>query len=82
MGPTVILLQSGGFIFGGYASTSWNTSQIAFGTPSSFLFSLTRNTKVPAIQKEGVNPIYLWASPTSFTFGKVDLCLEVDSQLE
>ena len=29
-GPTVLIARSGEYVFGGYASTSWNTSQIPY----------------------------------------------------
>ena len=51
------------------------TPIIRFGTSKSFLFSVTKNVKIPALEREGT--IYLWASPNSLTFGKIDLCFEV-----
>ena len=49
-------------MFGGYAGTPWNQNATRFGTPKSFLFSLTHDRKVPYHGK-GAESCCLWASP-------------------
>ena len=45
--PTVFILKSGDYIFGGYASSPWEMTDEPFGTPRCFLFSLTLDLKIP-----------------------------------
>jgi hypothetical protein len=48
--PTVFILKSGEYVFGGYACTPWRDgveSGDFFGSPKSFLFSLTCDLKIP-----------------------------------
>ena len=69
----VIVLQVGQRIFGGYSGTPWNQNSTRFGTPKSFLFSLTFDVKVPYKgQKAGVS-CCLWAADEAITWGMVDL---------
>eukprot|EP01112_Ceratiomyxa_fruticulosa_P001217 TRINITY_DN1121_c0_g2_i1.p1 TRINITY_DN1121_c0_g2~~TRINITY_DN1121_c0_g2_i1.p1 ORF type:complete len:764 (-),score=147.66 TRINITY_DN1121_c0_g2_i1:176-2467(-) len=76
IGPTLIVARVGDQIFGGYASTSWNTTQLPFGTSKSFLFSLTKDTKVPYTGAR--DTCCLYGSPTSLCFGHVDLVFKDD----
>lgn len=45
--PTVIIVRANGEIFGGYAADSWDCTGFFGGTPRSFLFSMTKDTKIP-----------------------------------
>ena len=45
--PTLFIIRSGDFLFGGFASDQWQFEGDRFGTPKSFLFSLTLDVKVP-----------------------------------
>jgi hypothetical protein len=44
---TVLLLRSGGCIFGGFAAEPWDLSDLYGGSTRSFLFSVTYDAKVP-----------------------------------
>lgn len=46
--PSVLLVRSrSGHVFGGYAEDPWATTDLYYGTPRSFLFSLSRDVKLP-----------------------------------
>ena len=46
--PSVLLIRSrSGHVFGGYAEDPWATTDLYYGTPRSFLFSLSRDVKLP-----------------------------------
>jgi hypothetical protein len=45
--PTVVLIKAGGNVFGGYASDAWDFADLYHGAASSFLFSITRDCKIP-----------------------------------
>jgi len=45
--PTVLLIKANGQIFGGYASQPWRTDGIEFGNSRCFLFSLSKDIKIP-----------------------------------
>jgi hypothetical protein len=47
--PTLFLLKSGDYVFGAYASSAWRMDEKPHGTPSSFLFSLTLDLKIPYV---------------------------------
>jgi len=44
---SVVLIRANGQVFGGYASDAWDLSSTFGGTPRSFLFSITKDCKVP-----------------------------------
>lgn len=44
---SVVLVRSNGQVFGGYAADPWDLSDYFGGSPKCFLFSLTRDTKIP-----------------------------------
>ncbi|GIQ82082.1 hypothetical protein KIPB_003163, partial [Kipferlia bialata] len=46
-GTTVLVAKCGDKVFGGFASTPWNTSGVRFGTARCFLFSLTDDLLIP-----------------------------------
>lgn len=46
-GPTVVLVKANGQVFGGYAADGWDFSGFFGGSPRSFLFSVTKDTKIP-----------------------------------
>lgn len=45
--PSVVLIRSGDFVFGGYATDSWRADGQRFGSPKCFLFSVTHDRKIP-----------------------------------
>lgn len=47
-GPTVVIVKSiEGWIFGGYANTSWRSSGEYYGSGNCFLFTLTNPHNIP-----------------------------------
>lgn len=44
---TVLVVRANGYVFGGYAADPWDLSQLYGGTPRCFLFSVTRDVRVP-----------------------------------
>jgi hypothetical protein len=93
LGPTVIVVRSGEFIFGGYASDPWRNDESRFGNPKCFLFSITLDLKFPyhGRQKDGQSSIAgmggqwgrtqhdcLSGGPDYLQFGIRDLCLRGD----
>lgn len=80
--PSVFLFQTGvgnsKRIFGGYASENWGVSNNIFGTPSCFLFLITKDEQIKL--RENPNPpnekkVYLWKNNHSLSFGELDLVL-------
>lgn len=47
LAPSVLVLQSGDFIFGGFIATPWRSDGTRFGNPKGFLFSITLDLKFP-----------------------------------
>lgn len=46
--PSVLLLRTrSGHVLGGYAEEAWRADDLYYGTPRSFLFSVSRDAKVP-----------------------------------
>lgn len=45
--PTVLLVKVGAQVFGGYAADPWTFDDQYGGTPRSFLFTITRDCKIP-----------------------------------
>jgi hypothetical protein len=45
--PTVVLLRANGQVFGGYAADAWDFADLFGGSPRSFLFSLSKDVKIP-----------------------------------
>eukprot|EP00771_Trimastix_marina_P000416 gnl/Trimastix_PCT/1434.p1 GENE.gnl/Trimastix_PCT/1434~~gnl/Trimastix_PCT/1434.p1 ORF type:complete len:982 (+),score=230.15 gnl/Trimastix_PCT/1434:57-2948(+) len=76
-GQTVVVARVGSQVFGGYASTSWNMNGTRFGTPRSFLFSLTRDTRIP-YKGNGEHSCCLWANKDSISWGGQDLVFKGD----
>lgn len=46
-GATVILIKANGQVFGGYAADAWEFNGAFGGSPRSFLFSVTKDCKIP-----------------------------------
>ena len=44
---TVVLVKAAGHVFGGYAASEWRFDGTFHGSPKNFLFSLTRDAKLP-----------------------------------
>ncbi|KAJ3449345.1 mtor-associated protein meak7 [Anaeramoeba flamelloides] len=78
-GATIIIMRNeDGFIFGGFASSKWNTNQVYFGNSKCFLFNLSLDTKIPYLKKNQKK--CLWGSKSSIKFGTTDLVLQQDFQ--
>jgi hypothetical protein len=45
--PTVVLVRANGYVFGGFAAEPWDFAELFGGSTRSFLFSITRDCKVP-----------------------------------
>jgi hypothetical protein len=45
--PTVVLVRANGNVFGGYAADAWDFSGRFTGTPRCFLFSVTKDVRIP-----------------------------------
>eukprot|EP00826_Nyctotherus_ovalis_P014220 TRINITY_DN1393_c0_g1_i1.p1 TRINITY_DN1393_c0_g1~~TRINITY_DN1393_c0_g1_i1.p1 ORF type:complete len:469 (+),score=87.59 TRINITY_DN1393_c0_g1_i1:195-1601(+) len=56
-GPTVTIVKSNNFIFGGYTEKSWTSEKTYVDDPRAFLFSLTHGTKLDR-QKHAGKSIY------------------------
>ncbi|KAL0232185.1 hypothetical protein PCE1_003181 [Barthelona sp. PCE] len=76
-GPCIIICRSGNHVFGGYSSGPLNTLGNRFGTPKTFLFSITNNTIVPYTGRGDVSRI-LVGTINSLEFGYGDLKLVND----
>jgi hypothetical protein len=60
-GPTVLVIKdSGGHVFGGYAPVSWHKGNRFFGDSHAFLFSAAPSIKV--FTSSGYNDHYMWLS--------------------
>lgn len=44
---TILVVRANGYVFGGYAADAWDLSECYGGTPRSFLFSVTKDARVP-----------------------------------
>lgn len=78
MGITVVLVRANGQVFGGFAASKWNKDGVPFGkNSSSFLFSVSKDGFIP-FRPQSDEPICLYATKDSLTFGKYDLCLAGD----
>lgn len=84
-GPTLTLIRStGGYLFGGYTSVSWESSEEFrwISDPDAFLFMLTNPYKTPPtkyrVNGDGKNAIGC-KSTMGPTFGKWDLCVYSNS---
>lgn len=49
MEPTVVIVRANNQIFGGYSADPWDLQDLFGGSPRSFLFSITKDTKIPYI---------------------------------
>jgi len=47
--PTVVLIRANNQIFGGYSADPWDLQDLFGGSPRSFLFSISKDTKIPYI---------------------------------
>jgi len=77
-GPTLLIAQVGDNIFGGYAGTSWNQNATRFGTPRSFLYSLTHGRVLKYQGGDVPGACCLWAGADAITFGMSDLYFRDD----
>jgi hypothetical protein len=78
IGSSVVVVRANGYLFGGYTSTSWSSSQSYQTSPGSFLFTLTNAYGKPHTvfhQKATTNHIYCHSSYGPTFGGGHDLCL-------
>ena len=74
-GITAVIIKSGENIFGGFAASKWNCEGKKFGNgSSSFLFQLNKDAFIPN-RGQTEEPICLFATEDTLTFGKYDLAL-------
>ena len=74
-GISVVIVKSGENIFGGFAASKWNSEGKKFGnSSSSFIFQLNKDAFIPN-RGQTEEPITLFATEDSLTFGKYDLAL-------
>ncbi|EAY22811.1 B-box zinc finger family protein [Trichomonas vaginalis G3] len=74
-GITCVLVKVGQNLFGGFAASKWNSDGKPFGKgSSSFLFQLTKDAFIPN-RGQTEEPICLFATTDTLTFGKYDLAL-------
>ena len=74
-GITAVIVKSGENIFGGFAASKWNSEGKKFGNgSSSFLFQLNKDAFIPN-RGQTEEPICLYATEDTLTFGKYDLAL-------
>ena len=93
MGPTMIIIRSGEYIFGGYATDQWNFNNERCGNPKGFLFSVTLDVKIPyhGRQKDAKSGVISggggrrhdcqWSGPDFLSFGIKDLTLRGDFRM-
>lgn len=48
-GPTVVIVRANGHTFGGYSADSWRADGLWYGRTVSFLFSVTRDCRIPFV---------------------------------
>jgi hypothetical protein len=78
VGITLVVVQAGPTVFGGFAASKWRTDARPFGNGrNSFLFNLTRDAVVP-FRPQAPDACHLFATPDSLTFGRRDLVLAGD----
>jgi len=82
-GPTVLLIQdTGGYVFGGFASVEWAVHDRFFGTGECFLFSTL--PKFACYKWTRANDYFMHATPKSISMGGGGTCrygFYLDSQL-
>ena len=90
MGPSVIVMKSGEFVFGAYITTQWRHDGVRFGNPKCFMFSSTLDLKFPyhGRQKDGKSQLYgmrntvqhdcMMCTPQIMQLGLNDLCIQED----
>jgi hypothetical protein len=78
VGITLVIVQAGAEIFGGFAASKWRRDGRPFGNgKNSFLFNLTRDAVIP-FRPRAPDACHLLATPDSLTFGRRDLILAGD----
>ncbi|GMI06883.1 hypothetical protein TrRE_jg4655 [Triparma retinervis] len=93
MAPTMVVIRSGEYIFGGYATDPWRFDGGRGGNPKGFLFSITLDCKIPyqGRQKDSQSGVLggtsgrrhdcMWSGPDFMGFGIKDLCLRGDFRM-
>jgi hypothetical protein len=78
IGITAVLIKRGTDIFGGFAAAKWRNDGVPFGEgSSSFLFTLAKDAIIP-YRPQATDPVTLYATEDTLTFGKEDLVLAED----
>ena len=47
MSPSMVIVRSGEYVFGGYATDQWKFDGSRGGNPKGFIFSITLDCKIP-----------------------------------
>ena len=90
MGPTMVVIRSGEYVFGGYSTDQWKFDGSRGGNPKGYLFSITLDCKIPyhGRQKDSQSGVLggmggrrhdcIWSGNDFMSFGIKDLCLRGD----
>jgi hypothetical protein len=93
MSPSMVIVRSGEYVFGGYATDQWKFDGSRGGNPKGFIFSITLDCKIPyhGRQKDsqsgikggstGRKHVAMWSGPDFMSFGIKDLCLRGDFRM-
>ncbi len=93
LSPTMVIIRSGEYIFGGYATDQWKFDGSRGGNPKGFLFSVTLDMKIPyhGRQKDSQSGVMggssghrhdcMWSGADFMSFGIKDLCLRGDFRM-
>jgi len=93
MAPTMVIIRSGEYVFGGYATDQWRFDGGRGGNPKGFLYSVTLDMKIPyhGRQKDsqsgamgggaGRKHDCMWSGLDFMGFGIKDLCLRGDFRM-
>ena len=93
MSPSMLIIRSGEYIFGGYATDQWKFDGSRGGNPKSFLYSITLDCKISYHQRQkdsqsgvlggssGRKHDAMWSGPDFLSFGIKDLCLRGDFRM-
>lgn len=60
----VVVKSTEGWVFGGYASESWNSTNVFFGSIECFLFTLTNPHSIPPTKYLPQRRYYLYGCPS------------------
>eukprot|EP00743_Colponemidia_sp_Colp-15_P003565 GILK01003846.1.p1 GENE.GILK01003846.1~~GILK01003846.1.p1 ORF type:complete len:607 (+),score=90.01 GILK01003846.1:153-1973(+) len=83
-GPTIVVIKDTlGYVFGGFASEAWHISPHFYGTGESFLYSFRRNEAMQCFKWSEQNEFFIYSDEESITMGAGgQFGLFVDSEFE